>query len=98
MKPTKQRFQTGEIIFTRGVYDRMLSDRSFREFVQLSIGKYLGCDWGDTCDEDWKRNDEAIQDGNRIFAVYKNSSMDVTILIITMADRSITTVLFPHEY
>ncbi len=52
-------------------------------------------------DRDKQSNDFAIAhpDGGRVFAAYKHPQHeDWKIWIITEADRSATTVLFPAEY
>lgn len=98
MKPTKQKFSLGQLVATRGVDDLMNRDLAFRAFVQLSLGKYVNCDWGDVCDEDWKQNDDSIRDGERILASYHHIESQTKIWIITERDRSVTTILFPEEY
>ena len=65
------------------------------------MSRYIACDWGDMCKEDWESNDEAVASGNdRIFAAYKYDDVhpDWKIWIITEWDRSVTTSLFPCEY
>ena len=94
-----KKFEHGQIAVTRGVYDAMVNNASFAEFVRKSLyEKYLNCDWGDTCDEDAKSNDYALGHEKRILAVYTQPGTDNTIWIITEWDRSVTTVLFPSEY
>lgn len=53
-------------------------------------------DWGNIGVDDWDLNNQALLDGSRIFASYPTCKGD--IWIITEADRSATTVLFPDEY
>lgn len=93
-----KKFDLGQVVVSKGVDEKMKEDRSFHIFVQVSIGKYIHRDWGQTCDEDAKANNRAIQNGERIRAVYKQPKTDTTIRIITEADRSVTTILFPDEY
>ena len=95
---TGKKFDLGQVVVSKGVDEKMKGDRSFRVFVQVSIGRYVHRDWGQTCDEDAKANNRAIQNGERIRAVYKQPKTDTTIRIITEADRSVTTILFPDEY
>lgn len=92
------KFKTGQIVCTRGVDSKMKENGEFYCFVLSSLyAKYLQCDWGDTCEEDSKANDAAVESGDeRIFAIYKMN--DHIIWIITEWDRSVTTVLFPDEY
>lgn len=92
------KFKTGQIVCTGGVNSKMRENGEFYCFVLSSLyTKYLQCDQGDTCEEDSKANDAAVESGDeRIFAVYKMN--DHIIWIITEWDRSVTTVLFPDEY
>jgi hypothetical protein len=64
------------------------------------ISRHLRGDWGDLSDDDKRANDEAVKDGDlRIFSSYNHpDSSDGKIWIITEADRSSTTLLFPSEY
>lgn len=85
--------QIGNLVATRAVAARVNKDEEFAKFVAKSFGRYMRHDWGDTCEEDSKLNDEAVKYGNdRIVAKYDN------IFIITEWDRSVTTILFTEEY
>ena len=88
----------GRVVVSKGVDEKMKEDHSFSVFIQVSIGRYVHRDWGQTCDEDAKANNRAIQNGERIRAVYKQPKTDITIWIITEADRSVTTIMFPDEH
>lgn len=95
------KLETGRLLTTAAVMCRIEEDERFGEFVASSLERYKECDWGDTCAEDAEMNDNAVVDGDRIIALYvfkdeEGNSED--IWIITEADRSATTVLFPHEY
>lgn len=92
------KFELGRVVVTTSIDMLMTTDSSFCSFVQVSLGKYVQCDWGDTCAEDRKNNDEALNDGERILAVYIDNLTNKTIWIITEWDRSVTTILFPEEY
>ncbi len=48
------------------------------------------------CDNDKKANVKAIERGGRILARYDVE--DETLYVITEADCSYTTILFPYEY
>lgn len=91
-------FELGQVVCTRGVADRMDSDKEFWKFVNASFTRYAKADWGDTCEEDAIMNNEAVKDSDRILAVYIHKPSDTTIWIITEWDRSVTTILFPSEY
>ena len=87
------KFETGKVVMTRGIADRIFSDENFLIFVSASLGRYAKCDWGDMCDEDKMMNDEAVQQGDsRIFAAYINPKTNEKIWIITDADRKYTTI------
>lgn len=99
LKTNNYDFSTGNFYATAGVAERMRYDRGFARHVQASIGRYLRCDWGDTCKEDKLENDYALTHGERILAEYRDEAHDDwRIWIITEWDRSATTVLFPEEY
>lgn len=89
----------GAIYITGEVSTRMDSDTGFARFVAASFKRYTHCDWGELCASDKALNDSAVQHNNdRIVASYQSKTHDWHIYIITERDRSITTILFPHEY
>lgn len=72
---------------------------SFAKDVAAALRRYKNCDWSDMkYEEDKKINEEIIENNlcDRIFATY--NTCKGTIYIITEADRSYTTILFPGEY
>ena len=87
---------TGQIVFTRGICDKMAEDSHFARFVTDSLKRYLRQDWGDLGEEDKLANARALAENTRILAAYKNT--DLKIYIIAEADRSSTCILFPDEY
>jgi hypothetical protein len=64
--------------------------------VRLALLRHAGRDWGNVCKDDWKANDEALQNGDRLLSSYE--SQGVKFWIITEWDRSVTTVLLPEDY
>ena len=54
-------------------------------------------DWGDLCDEDLAENNLALRHRYRLFSSYQITET-IKILIITEADRSVTTLLLPEDY
>ena len=60
------------------------------------LGRHIGGDFGDLCDEDVTANVHAIQHDLRVFSSYKIAHGKVWI--ITEADRSSTCILLPDEY
>ena len=91
-------FKLGRLVATLGVSVKMESDTDFKKFVLESVEKYTSCDWGNTCYEDKRANDDAVKNGERILAVYIYPKSDEKIWIITEWNRSVTTILFPNEY
>jgi len=85
-------FPLGRIVTTRGLVASISPD----EWVDALLRHALG-DWGDVCDEDRRSNEEALEEGFRLFSVYRSSD-NLKFWIITEADRSYTTLLLPEEY
>lgn len=93
-----KKFELGQLVVTRAVANRMQTDEKFTKFVQLSLERYINCDWGSMAKEDKAMNDAAVKSGeDRIHAAYVNKTGD-KIWVITEWDRSVTTVLFPSDY
>lgn len=65
------------------------------------LAKHLTGDWGEIPAEDAAANRQALVNGERVMSVYTVTTSDnrsVKVWVITEADRSVTTVLFPEEY
>ena len=91
------RFTLGQLVFTRGVNDKVAADVQFARFVTESLRRHAKGDWGDLCQEDRKENELSLKKGFRLLSAYERNGLP-KIWIITEADRSATTVLFPDEY
>jgi hypothetical protein len=91
------RFRMGQLVFTRGVNDKVAEDADFSKFVVASLARHNSGDWGDVGNEDGQMNDMALIDDSRILSAYEKEGLP-KIWIITEADRSVTTILFPDEY
>jgi len=85
-------FPLGQVVITANA-EQVLNPIS----VVRAIARHQSCDWGECCDEDRKTNDDAVQNGDRTFSVYRDSN-DTKFWIITESDRSVTTVLLPEDY
>jgi len=90
-------FSMGRVVLTRGVYDWTVTKSDFAHFVTSSLKRHARGDWGNLSAEDRQQNEAALKDGSRLFSAYEHWSLP-KIWIITEADRSVTTVLFPEEY
>lgn len=91
------KFELGQVVETIRIAIKETMDYDFFKFTRKSLERYKNADWGDTCEEDKKQNDEAVKNGERILAVYKYNA-EKSIWIITEWDRSVTTILFLEEY
>ena len=91
------RFQLGSLVWTRGVNDRIADDEEFAKFVLRSIKRHARGDWGELPPEDVRENELSLNEGFRLLSAYHHQD-GTKIWIITEADRSVTTVLFPDEY
>jgi hypothetical protein len=91
------KFKLGQLVMTRGVNDRVAEDSRFAKFVTDSLKRHSKGDWGDIGEEDKKENELSLREGYRLLSSYVAEGLP-KIWIITEADRSVTTILFPEEY
>lgn len=86
-------FRLGRIVATRGVLKHLE-----RHGIQADpyLRRHVRGDWGDVPPPDALANDQAVKDGSRILSSYEVAGRKVWL--ITEADRSVTTLLFPSEY
>ena len=66
------------------------------EKEKRSLRRFAEADWGEMDEEDKETNNNALETGSRLFGSYECAH--AKIWIITEADRSCTTILFPSEY
>lgn len=93
------KFELGKLVSTHGINEKMQKDEQFYHFVMDSLDRYRACDWGELSENDKEANNAAACAGDeRILAAYINKELKTKIWIITEWDRSVTTILFPHEY
>jgi len=93
----KFRFALGRLVATRRVADRLAEDSAFARFVLESMRRHANGDWGNLDDTDKQENSFSVDKHLRILSAYEEAGLP-KIWIITEADRSVTTVLFPEEY
>ena len=86
------KFPVGDVVVTRGARSKLEQDDMFRSLVRHMTG-----DWGDVNQYDWKENDAALDSGFRLLSKY-SSLNGVKFWIITVWDRSETTIFLPEEY
>ena len=85
------RFNPGRLMITRNAKNALP-----RREVDAAINRHLSGDWGDVCQSDWQRNEQALRDGHRLLSVYQTQAGE-KFWIITESDRSTTTVLLPSD-
>jgi hypothetical protein len=91
------KFPLGTLIMTRGVNDKASKDIKFAKFITDSLKRHAKGDWGDLTQEDKNENELSLKAGFRLLSAYQREGLP-KIWIITEADRSATTILFPEEY
>lgn len=88
------KFRTGQAVGTPAALEAI---QAAGQTPQDFLHRHVRGDWGEVGKGDAAANDRAVRDGERILSVYK-TKLDVTIWIVTEADRSATTILLPSEY
>jgi hypothetical protein len=91
------KFPMGKIVLTRDVYEWMTVNGDFYHFVNECLKRHAKGDWGNLIPEDKRLSELALKDGGRLMSAYEHWRLP-KIWVITEADRSATTVLFPEEY
>lgn len=86
----------GNLYATKSIDLLMQESSHFRDDINTALNKYIHNDWGETCPEDVKANNEALKHGGRIIAAYE--TYKGRVWMITDEYRSSTTILFPSEY
>lgn len=92
------KFELGTLCATSSVAERMRTETDFTAFVRAALVLYRTGDWGVLPEEDKELNNSAIINGERIMGAYIYHKTGEKIWIITEADRSHTTVLYPSKY
>jgi len=91
-KKPEHRFPLGNLYITAGVRIGLpMVD------VLAALSRHACGDWGQVGEEDWEANEQALVHGSRLLSAYEMQE-GKRVWIITEADRSATTVLFPDEY
>lgn len=91
VEQSKPCFPLGRLLITPGAQAVFSSEEVFS-----AVARHRQGDWGTLCKEDCRRNNSALRNGGRIFSAYQYH--EEKLWIITEADRSVTTILLPHEY
>ena len=89
-------FPLGHVVATPGAL-RALAGLERPNVLEALLGRHLLGDWGDLGPEDWEANDLDLKAGGRLLSVYQLAP-EVTVWVITEADRGVTTILLREEY
>ena len=88
----KPLFQIGQLMMTQGVAALDLEVGALKQLVQ----RHATGDFGTVCAEDRQENLYSVNNDLRVISAYEIEG--TRIWIITEADRTSTTILFPEEY
>lgn len=86
------KFPLGKTVATRGALAQLTSDD-----ILSALRRHIVGDWGELDRSDKAANENALAHEGRLFSVYRSAS-GIRFYVITEWDRSVTTVLLPHEY
>jgi hypothetical protein len=90
-------FPLGRKMMTRGINDAIADDAPFAMEIILALERHAAADFREMTEDDQAANERAVEQGDeRVFSAYETARGRVWI--ITEADRSATTILFPEEY
>ena len=89
----KPLFTLGQIVATPAVIAHF---NEHRQSILPLLRRHVSGDWGELCAEDKAENVLSVQQGFRILSRYTVAGE--AVWLITEADRSATTALFPNEY
>ena len=87
-----QQFPLGAVYITRAAQSALSAID-----IHVAISRHSKGDWGIVDESDRAANDMALQNGERLFSVYR-SEAGARFYVITEWDRSATTVLLPEDY
>ena len=85
-------FPLGKLVMTRGVAD---GGFALDELLNL-VHRHVTGDFGEINEEDRQENLLSIREGFRIMSAYTING--IRLWVISEADRSSTTILYPSEY
>lgn len=107
-KFTGRKFSLGQLVMTASVASDVADNTAFSAFMYASLKRHANCDWGEMSPEDIKENEYSLDKHLRLFSSYnlppelqhslERSDKQNKLWIITEADRSATTILWPEDY
>jgi hypothetical protein len=85
-------FDLGQVVITTNAI-RILDGFS----IDLALERHASRDWGEMSEEDWRRNNWALKNGERLLSAHTDVN-GTKFWIITEAGRVCTTVMLPEDY
>ena len=94
-KPAAQPlFPAGNVCASAGALQALARNG---QFVAELLGRHCRGDWDEMPETDADLNRSAVEQGSRILSVFHLFD-ETRLWIITEWDRSVTTIVLPHEY
>ena len=90
--PSEPKFPLGQTVVTRTAL-AVLSALD----IAAALDRHRRGDWGEVGRDDWRANERALKQGERLLSVYRTAE-GTRFWVITEHDRSLTTVLLPEDY
>ena len=87
-------FELGKVSVTEGAAHAL---RDTGDSVDDFLRRHQAGDWGEVSEETRGRNQDALDAGARLESVYHTSKGE-KILVVTEADRALTSVMTPEEF
>ena len=96
---SRAKFPLGQVVATPGALEVLAESGQSPAFF---LDQHASGNWGIVDEEDWRLNDEALNDGSRVLSAYL-TLRGKKLWIITEATndnghRESTTILLPDEY
>lgn len=91
-----KKFDLGRVVITAAANEWMESRPGRADAVSSCLSRHLSGDWGAVSGADAAANNAAISNGERLLSSYEVDGR--CLWVITEADCSVTTVLFPEDY
>lgn len=88
----RPKFILGRVMVTSTALHQLTLDD-----ITAGLRRHVRGDWGEVDDDDWRANNDALKNGERLLSTY-DSSRGIRFWIVSEADRSLTTILLPEDY
>lgn len=88
------KFQPANVVVTPGALDALTRAN---EPPESMLARHISADWGDVGQVDWDTNNAALANGGTLYSHFK-TGLGEEIMVVTVWDRSVTTILLVDEY